>query len=181
LLEAAFAEDPAFAQAQPETLARHSLTQAGLDQHRGIVQTSLRLGVPVIGLGASAPNYYRAVGERLGCEMILPEHAGVANAIGAVVGQISQRATGLLSSPSEGRFTAHLPEGLQNFSDRDTALTALEDALTAEATDRATRAGAADLRVTVTRDIREAEIEGRKMFIEAMITVTASGRPRVAH
>lgn len=181
LLEAAFAEDPAFADTPPETLARHRLTQAGLDQHRGILHTSLRLGVPVIGLGASAPNYYRAVGKRLGCEMILPEHAGVANAIGAVVGQISQRATGLLSSPSEGRYTAHLPEGLQNFHDRDTALTALEAALTVEATGRATRAGAADLRVTVTRDIREAEIEGRKMFIEAMITVTASGRPRVAH
>jgi N-methylhydantoinase A/oxoprolinase/acetone carboxylase beta subunit len=180
LLEAAFAEDPAFAQAQPETLARHSLTQAGLDQHRGIVQTSLRLGVPVIGLGASRP-IITAPWANAWAKMILPEHAGVANAIGAVVGQISQRATGLLSSPSEGRFTAHLPEGLQNFSDRDTALTALEDALTAEATDRATRAGAADLRVTVTRDIREAEIEGRKMFIEAMITVTASGRPRVAH
>ena len=181
LLEAAFDEDPAFAGAVPETLARHALTQAGLRQHHGIIQTSLRLGVPVIGLGASAPNYYRAVGDRLGCDMILPEHAGVANAIGAVVGQISQRASGLLSSPSEGRFTAHLPLGLQNFNDRDQALAALEAALTQEATERATRAGAADLRLTVTRDLREAEIEGRKMFIEAMITVTASGRPRIAH
>jgi hypothetical protein len=38
-----------------------------------------------------------------------------------------------------------------------------------------------DLRLVATRDIREAEVEGRAMFIEATLTVTASGRPRVAH
>ena len=181
LLEAAFDEDPAFAGEPSEALARHSLTVAGLRGHRGIVELSARLGVPVIGLGASAPSYYGAVGDRLGCRMILPQHAGVANAIGAVVGQISQRATGLVTSPGEGRYTIHLPEGLTSFADRDTALAALEAALTAEATARARAAGAEDLHVTATRDIREAEVEGRAMFIEATVSVTASGRPRVAH
>ena len=180
LLEAAFDEDGGFDE-QAETLARHPLTTAGLSRHRGVVEVTLRLGVPVIGLGASAPSYYGAVGERLGCEMILPEHAGVANAIGAVVGQVSQRAQGLVSSPGEGRFTAHLPDGLQTFTSRDAALEALETALVAEATARAQAAGAADLRVSATRDIREAQVEGNPMFIEATVTVTASGRPRVAH
>ncbi len=180
LLEAAFDEDGGFDE-QAEGLARHPLTTAGLNRHRGVVAVTLRLGVPVIGLGASAPSYYGAVGERLGCEMILPEHAGVANAIGAVVGQVSQRAQGLVSSPGEGRFTAHLPDGLQTFTSRDAALEALETALVAEATARAQAAGAADLRVSATRDIREAQVEGNPMFIEATVTVTASGRPRVAH
>ena len=181
LLEAAFDEDPAFAGEASEVLARHRLTVAGLRGHRGVVEITARLGVPVIGLGASAPSYYGAVGERLGCRMILPDHAGVANAIGAVVGQISQRATGLVTSPGEGRFTIHLPEGLTSYTDRDSALNALEAALTIEATTRARAAGAEDLRLTATRDIREAEVEGRSMFIEATVTVTASGRPRVAH
>jgi demethoxyubiquinone hydroxylase (CLK1/Coq7/Cat5 family) len=113
--------------------------------------------------------------------MILPQHAGVANAIGAVVGQISQRASAIVTSPSEGRYTAHLAEGLQNFNSQDTALAAVEAALTAEASGRAQAAGAADLRISVTRDIREASVEGRAMFVEARISVTASGRPRVAH
>jgi hypothetical protein len=113
--------------------------------------------------------------------MVLPEHAGVANAIGAVVGQVSQRATGLVTSPGEGRFTVHLAEGLQLFKDRDAALDALEAHLVAEASDRARSAGAEELRVTVSRDIREAEVEGRAMFIEATVSATASGRPRVAH
>jgi N-methylhydantoinase A/oxoprolinase/acetone carboxylase beta subunit len=178
LLEAAFDEDGGFDEPS-ETLARHALTTAGLNRHRGVVEVTVQLGVPV--LGASAPSYYGAVGERLGCEMILPEHAGVANAIGAVVGQVSQRAQGMVSSPGEGRFTAHLAEGLQTFNDRDAALDALEAALRTEASERARQAGAEDLHLTTARDIREANVEGRPMFIEATVTVTASGRPRVAH
>ncbi|MDT8857052.1 hydantoinase/oxoprolinase family protein [Paracoccaceae bacterium Fryx2] len=181
LLEAAFAEDTGFVGEPPEVLARHPLTRAGLAGHRGVVEITARLGVPVIGLGASAPFYYGAVGERLGCRMILPEHAGVANAIGAVVGQVSQRATGLVSSPGEGRFTAHLPDGPHHFIDRDAALAAMATALAADAATRARRAGAEDIHITTTRQIREAEVEGRPMFIEATLTATATGRPRVAH
>ena len=181
LLEAAFGEDATFAEEVAENLARHPLVKAGLSQHKGVVELTARLGVPVIGLGASAPSYYGAVGERLGCTMILPEHAGVANAIGAVVGQVSQRATGLVTSPGEGRFVAHFADGLVKFNDRDAALAAMEQALVAEATARARDAGAIDLRITTARDIREATVEGRAMFIEATLTATASGRPRVAH
>ena len=180
LLEAAFDEDPGI-EGEAETLARHPLMKAGLRGHRGIVEITARLGVPVIGLGASAPSYYGAVGAALGCQMILPEHAGVANAIGAVVGQVSQKMTGLVSSPSEGRFVAHLPQGLQTFTKADDAMDALEAALRLETESRARQAGAEDLRVTATRTLREADVEGRKMFIEANITVTAAGRPRVAH
>jgi N-methylhydantoinase A/oxoprolinase/acetone carboxylase beta subunit len=181
LLEAAFGEDPAFEGLDPAKLARHPLLLSGLAQHRGIVALSAQIGVPVIGLGASAPFYYGAVGARLGASMILPEHAGVANAIGAVVGQISQRATGLISSAGEGQFTAHMPHGLERFTIRDAALQAMETALIAEATARARQAGADDLHIATHRDIREAEVEGRAMFIEATLTATASGRPRVAH
>ena len=181
LLEAAFGEDPAFAGEAPEALARHALMTAGLRGHRGVVEITARLGVPVIGLGASAPSYYGAVGARLGARMVLPEHAGVANAIGAVVGQVSQRVSGLVSSPAEGRFVAHLAEGLKAFNTREAALEAMEAALVAEAMARARAAGAEEVQVRVARDVKEAEVEGRSMFIEATVNATASGRPRVAH
>jgi hypothetical protein len=97
------------------------------------------------------------------------------------VGQVAQRAQGLVSSPGEGRFTAHLPGGLQTFASRDAALAAMEAHVSSEAATRARAAGAEDVRLVVSRDIREAEVEGQKMFIEATITATATGRPRVAH
>ena len=183
LLEAAMAEDPLFGASgiPPATLAAHPLLRAGLSGHQGVVQIHARLGVPVIGLGASAPSYYGAVGDRLGCPMILPDHAGVANAIGAVVGQVMQKVTGLITSPSEGRFVAHLPEGVTVYSDLDQAMAAMEAALTTTARSRALHAGAAEAVVVVTRDLGEASVEGQRMFVEARLTATASGRPRVAH
>lgn len=180
LLEAALAED-GFGGEDPGALVGHPLLMAAIANHRGALRLTAALDVPVIGLGASAPSYYGAVGDLLGARMILPADAGVANAIGAVVGQVSMRATGLVTSPAEGRFTAHLPEGPQSFASLDAALSCLEQALTALVAARARDAGAEDLRITVTRDLREAEIEGRRMFIEGELTASAAGRPRVAH
>ncbi|MCV2867699.1 hydantoinase/oxoprolinase family protein [Defluviimonas sp. WL0002] len=181
LLEAAFAEDgAAWPQEAPEVLARHALTRAAFAVHSGVVRLNASLGVPVIGLGASAPSYYGAVGERVGARMILPEHAGVANAIGAVVGQIAMHSEGIVTSPGPGIFSAHLPAGPARFADQSAAIAALEAALSEEATSRARASGVEELRLTVDRDIREIEIEGQPMFIEARLRVTAQGRPRIA-
>lgn len=181
LMEAAFAEDPAFAGQPPEVLARHLLTLRGLAVHRGTVRAEIGLNVPVIGLGASAPTWYAPLGARLGTKMILPDHAGVANAIGAVVGQVTQRLSATVTTPAEGQFIAHLSVGNQTFSSAVAALDAVEAALAAEARTRALAAGAAEVVLSVNRDLRETEIEGRRVFIEATVTVSASGRPRVAH
>lgn len=181
LLEAAFDEDNHdWAGETSERLARHPLTQAGLDGHQGVVRLTLALGVPVIGLGASAPNYYAPLGVRLGTRMVLPEHAGVANAIGAVVGQVSMAASGIVTSPGPGIFTAHLEDGPRRFAGSEEALAALEEALRAEATARARDAGVEELRLTVDRDLSEVEVEGQSMFLEARLKVTAQGRPRIA-
>jgi N-methylhydantoinase A/oxoprolinase/acetone carboxylase beta subunit len=179
LLEAAFAEDNSD-WADPAGLADHPLTLAGLDRYQGVVSMSLNLGVPVIGLGASAPSYYRAVGERLNTRMILPEHAGVANAIGAVVGQVAMRASGTVTSPGPGIFVAHLGAGPQQFGGRDEAIAALTSELQADATARARAAGVEEIRIKAESEVREVEIEGQPMFIEAAVRVTAQGRPRIA-
>ena len=181
LLEAAFAEDPFFSNQSCEVLSRHPLVVAGLNSHQGIVNLKAALSVPVVGLGASAPSYYVDVGERLGCKMILPNHSGVANAIGAMVGQISQRVTGLILNPSEGLFVAHMPKGLESFNSYDDAITAMTDSLQLEALARAQLAGAHTPILKFDQEVKEAEIEGRSMFIEATLTVTASGRPRVTN
>ncbi len=180
LLEAAFAGDGREWSQPPAELARHPLTQAGLDRHEGVLRVALTLGVPVIGLGASAGTYYSAVGERLGAQMVLPEHADVANAIGAVVGQVAMTATGTVISGGAGVFVAHLAAGPVRFAARDEALAALEAALAEEAASRARAAGVEEVRLTVTREIDEVAVENQPMFIEARLRVTAQGRPRIA-
>ncbi|WP_293577037.1 hydantoinase/oxoprolinase family protein [Phaeobacter sp.] len=181
LLETAFAEEADPFGPPPDQLARHILMQRGLAGHRGLVALQSGLNVDVVGLGASAPSYYPAVGERLRCKMILPEHAGVANAIGAVVGRITMRRSGTVTSPSEGKYRVHLEGGPQDVQSSQDALALLEAHLTQEAMGAAEAAGAEDIATVIERDIRTARVESRDVFVEAFLTVEASGRPRIAH
>ncbi|MFD1159735.1 hydantoinase/oxoprolinase N-terminal domain-containing protein [Roseovarius aestuarii] len=180
LLESAFVEEEVDFGLPPTQLARHVLMQKGLEHHRGLVRIEAGVNVPVIGLGASAQSYYPAVGDRLGCQMILPEHAGVANAIGAVVGRVTIRRMGTVTSPAEGKFRVHLETGPEDFTEAEAAMQALEDTLEYEARREAELAGAEDIHLSRTRDVRSAKAEAREVFLEAEITVEASGRPRIA-
>ena len=181
LLEVAFGEDDADWEGEdPATLARHGLTRAGLARHAGLVDVTLRLGVPVIGLGASAHAYYGPVGDRLGTRMIIPDHADVANAIGAVVGQVAMHAGGSVSASGPGSFVSHLPDGPQTYTSSAAALAALESALAEIAAARAREAGVDSPQVTTQQTIREATVEGQTLFVGADLRVTARGRPRIA-
>ena len=175
LLEAALDED-----GMDEGLATHVLMQKGLDRHRNVLRVDTGLNVPVVGLGASAGSYYPAVGARMGCEMILPEDAGVANAIGAVVGRITMRRSGTITAPNEGRFRVHLESGPEDFAEVAPALDRLEKVLREAATAAAIAAGADDIEILVDRDIKTAQAEARVVFVEATLTVEAAGRPRLA-
>jgi N-methylhydantoinase A/oxoprolinase/acetone carboxylase beta subunit len=163
----------------PAQLARHPLMAAGLQNHANIMHMNAGLAMPVIGLGASARTYYRAVGTVLGCSTMLPDDAGVANAIGAVVGQVTIHAEGTVTSGGAGAFRVHLTDGPAQFFDKDTALRALRAALTEQATKQATASGVEEVRITESLNLREAQIEAQTMFIEATLRVTARGRPRI--
>lgn len=180
LLESAFEEDEHDFELPSAQLARHVLMQRGLAQHSGLVRLSTGLNMPLVGLGASAPSYYPAVGERLSCETILPEHAGVANAIGAVVGQVTIRRTGTVTSPSDGLFRVHFESEPKDFLEEEAAIDALQMSLECEAKIAADQAGAEDVQIRFEKDVRKAEIDGQRVFIEARLTVEASGRPRIA-
>ncbi len=178
LLETAFGEDDIDGRARD--LARHALTKSGLGHHRGIVSLDAGLNLPIIGLGASAHAYYGAVGQRLSAEMILPEHAGVANAIGAVVGQVTMRELGSIEGAGDGVWRVFMDAGPVNFNSQQAAFDALRAELTTKVKSAALGAGAQDIRVQYEEDIQEANIEGRKVFVEGSILATASGRPRIA-
>ena len=71
--------------------------------------------------------------------------------------------------------------GPQDFADQASAIKQLEDALRQKAISSAQTAGVADLQVNAIRDIRTTSVESRQVFIEAVITVEATGRPRIAN
>lgn len=180
LLETAFFEEEADFGVPSQDLAKHVLMRLGLKGHRGLLALDAGLNLPVIGLGASAPSYYPAVGEVVNAEMILPEHSGVANAIGAVAGRVTMRKSGTVTAPSEGRFRVHLEEGPEDFTEAEAAMAMLEDRLSRVARFEAEASGAEGIQLRVSRDVKSAKAEGREVFIEALISVEATGRPRIA-
>ena len=180
ILEMAFSEEKVDFGDKPHVLAKHPLTQFGLVGYNDLIKVNVGISKKIIGLGASAPTYYPAVGDKLNCEVILPKYAGVANAIGAVVGKIVMRETGVISSPSEGKYLVHLDGKLVNFTSEAEALKVLEEKLTEKSIQKAKEAGAENVTVNIDREIKTANIENRTVFVEANVLVEASGRPRIS-
>ncbi len=154
-----------------------ALLNAALDQRNGAARIDIGLALPLIGLGASAPTYYPQIGSALGTPCIVPDHAGVANAVGAVAGRVTLERSLRITSPSEGCYRAHLFDTAQDFADLETAKTAIRAALDTALAEDATTAGASDVEIVFEYSEIAPLVEGRPMFIEATMTGRASGRP----
>lgn len=176
ILETAFSEDGFDGAA---TVA-HGLVQRALDDQPGIAGLAIRLDRPVIGLGASAPLHYATLGKFVGNDCIVPPDTDVANALGAVVGQVRMTVEVQISQPQPGLFRLSSPDGIADFDNEAAALTAAHHIASLAAETKAGEAGADEVEIAVSDDIRAATIEGDRVFVEAFITAIASGRPRIA-
>jgi N-methylhydantoinase A/oxoprolinase/acetone carboxylase beta subunit len=146
----------------------------------GIVRFSLALDRPLVGLGASAPVYYPAIADMLGAQSKIPADAGVANAVGAVVGQVRNTVTVFVTMPEEGVFIVNgAGESLRLVDEAKAFALARERAMTA-ALHAARANGAEEPAVTLSDEIDAPEVEGSRKLVEARFTATASGRPRIA-
>lgn len=146
----------------------------------GIVQFRIHLDRPLIGLGASAPVYYPAIANMLDTEQAIPFDADVANAIGAVVGQVRASATVFVTVPEEGIFiVGGSGESVRLLAEEEAFSLARERAIGA-ALHAAHLSGADEPAVTLAELIEAPEIEGQRKLVEARFTATATGRPRIA-
>lgn len=163
-------------------LTASPLAQRALDRADGIARLALFLDRPVIGLGAGAAAIYPGVGALLAAQAIVPDHADVANAIGAVVGQVRIVVTAEIVQPVEGRFEiVGLAEaaGLA-FPEARQAIDVADALCRQAAQTRATQAGAAEVTVAATHNLNTVTVEGHEQFVSATVTATAGGRPATA-
>jgi N-methylhydantoinase A/oxoprolinase/acetone carboxylase beta subunit len=176
ILETALAEDGL----PGGEMVAHVLAQRALDGTRGTARLALALDRPVVGLGASAPLHYERLGELTGSEVIVPADADVANALGAVVGQVRVSAEALVSRPSESTFRVSAGSYLADFREEAPALDAARAEAARMARERAAEAGADEPQVETTESISAATVEGQRAFVEARVVAAAFGRPRIA-
>tara|TARA_B110000196_G_scaffold253329_1_gene223000 strand:- start:582 stop:1628 length:1047 start_codon:yes stop_codon:yes gene_type:complete len=136
-------------------------------------------GRTLVAVGAPAPIYYPKVAQRLNITLALPEHAEVANAIGAVAGSIAQRAQVTVTQPVQGIFRVFGPKGPIDHSHLDDALLDAENQAIQLARKKALMAGAKEVQITVSRDqdIVDDPDSPATIFFEGRVTAIASGRP----
>ncbi len=177
VLETVFAEDDLDG---PETVAS-PLIQRALSANGGIAGVRLAIDRPVIGLGASAPVYYPAVGSMLAIDCIVPVDTDVANALGAVVGQVRVSVEAHVSQPAEGLFRVLAGEVVKDFQVEDEAIAFAAATLRQQVGALALEAGTDEAQIGIAQEISAATVEDQRKFIEAVLIATASGRPRIAH
>jgi len=110
-------------------------------------------------------------------KVIIPEHAEVANAVGAVAGKVEVAAERVILGSDGEAFQMTGGETPILFTGEIAALDAAEDAAVSEAMTRAIAAGAADPKTHVERHLKRATIESREVLVEARVIARAIGRP----
>ncbi|NTF63538.1 hydantoinase/oxoprolinase family protein [Agrobacterium rhizogenes] len=146
----------------------------------GIARFAVSLDRPLVGLGASAPVYYPAIAAMLASESAIPADSDVANAIGAVVGQVRTSATVFVTMPEDGIYVLNGAGETLRFTDEEKSFSMARERSIAVAMAQARLNGAVDPVIAVDEQVDAPEVEGNRKLIEARFIATASGRPRIA-
>ena len=131
---------------------------------------------PIVAVGAPAASYYPDVASSMHIGLHLPEHADVANAYGAVMGSVIQRAQVTVTQPQFGTFCLFNNDQPQHFDTLAAAKKCAEDIVLLEAERKALDAGAKNPQVTLSYEEIHVndEIDG-ELFLESMVIATAIG------
>jgi len=139
---------------------------------------------PVVAVGAPVAAYLPQAAAKLHTELVIPERAGVTNAIGAVAGSVVQRIEALIRPVDfEAFYRAHLPNGIHDFETLDAAIAYARETIPPCLERQAREAGAAQIELTITQEDHTAPIvegEGDAVFLETRLIFSAVGRPGMA-
>ena len=176
LLDIALGEDGI----ETDRPSRNPVLQAALARRSGLAEVSVCLTLPVIGLGASARVYYPGVGRILSAEVVVPDHADVANAVGAVVGRVRVESLATVMRPDGGFYRVLGGPIPRDFVDEAAALACAETLAKDGAAAQARQNGVVHPDVTVSKEVVSAIISGHDLVLEWRFTGIATGRPSFA-
>lgn len=151
---------------------------AGTPQRPSVFEIRFDDALPLVAVGAPAESWYPAVAKTLRTALAVPRHGDVANAMGAVLGEVAQRVHLTVTQPVQGVFRVFAHDGPRDFPTLEDAYDCARDCAGEEALELARHAGASDPQLRT--DIHETSAEddnGTRIFFEARVTATASGPP----
>lgn len=149
----------------------------------GLVDISFTLKRSLVAVGAPVSTYFPVVAERLHTRLVIPQHAEVANAVGAVVGSIVQVLRMQIRRLPEWQvFRVHLPSGVRDFDDIDGAASFAQNEAARLVEIEARRAGADNPQVQVERMDHIYHPEDgnwEDVYLGTEILARGVGRPRL--
>ena len=166
--------------------ARFFLERALHPERPSALQVDCRLRLPLAAVGAPVGAYFPQLAERLHCELLIPEQAGVANAIGAAAGSVFQTVDVLVEPQYNvggiGGYTVHTTEEQREYADLEQAIAYAREAGVRLARAAAARAGAEAAIVEEERTDHSGTVaEGRdSLYLGTRLRFTAAARPRLA-
>jgi len=145
-----------------------------------VLDARVHLATPLVAIGAPAGAYYPEVARRLGARLLVPQHAAVCNAVGAVAGVVSETCEVLVNQPSLNLFRVHDPAGNRDYAEVREAIEHAQRVSRELALAAARRAGASDphLETSVTERRAKAGPNSELDYLaEAVVRSRATGRP----
>jgi N-methylhydantoinase A/oxoprolinase/acetone carboxylase beta subunit len=138
---------------------------------------------PLVALGAPVEAYMPAVADRLHTQLIIPPHAEVANAIGAVSGGVIQRLRVHIRPLDTGSaLRLYLSDGPEDFSDLEEAVSRARERMLPRVNQLARQAGAEQVEIRMDRSDKRAKVRGHEdLYLGTELVFTAYGRPSMAH
>jgi N-methylhydantoinase A/oxoprolinase/acetone carboxylase beta subunit len=163
-----------------EPAAKELLARALGNKTDSDLGCQIRLRQPLVAIGAPVEAYMPRAARQLNTELVIPPHAEVANAVGAVTGSVVQQVRVTIQPLDGNEFRLHLPDGVQDFSTLDESVRYAEQKMTDRAETMAREAGAHHIEVRVEREDRTAPVRGDRIYLGTEMTFTAVGRPSLA-
>lgn len=142
-----------------------------------LIDARISLATSLIAIGAPVSAYYPEVARRLGTQLLVPEHAAVCNAVGAVAGVVSEKCEVLVNQPALKVFRVHDPSGSRDYSEAHEAIEEAKRVSREYAIAAARRAGASEPHVETSVVERRAQGASDDYLAEATVVSRATGRP----
>jgi N-methylhydantoinase A/oxoprolinase/acetone carboxylase beta subunit len=178
----AIQDEGAPARWEKEPTARVILEQALNDIREKQIDFKITLQRPIVALGAPVKAYMPDAAQKVNTKLIIPDHAEVANAIGAISGGVIQRHKIYIRPLNSGlTYRLHLPEGSKDFLDLELAVEHAKDCMLPRAKDLAQQAGADQVEIKMDRNDNRAKVMGQQeIYLGTELVFTALGRPSIA-
>ena len=147
------------------------------------LECQLTLKHPVIAIGAPVEAYLPRVAEHMHTELIIPDYAHVANAVGAIAGGVVLRmrvVIQLLEEYERAFFRAYLPDGNYDFDELEQAVEETRKLILPSLQEKTKQAGAEHVEIVMKRhDQRVPTGPGTidELCLGSELFFTATGRP----